>query len=109
MNNKIKKINGGISLIGMLILGFIIILILSYYKISLKSVVESPVAQDNIQYVQGQGRDIWTDYLQKPADYLWNKVFKDILWASFINNMERIRDGKKTELEEAAPVLNIKN
>jgi len=103
---KTKK-KGGISLIGILVLGFILILVLSYYKISIKSVIESPEAQSNIQYVGGKSRNLWDDYLKKPANYFWNKVVVDLLWKSFSNNMERIRDGKSTDLENTVSNINI--
>lgn len=102
-NNKLKK---GISIIGILFLGFIIILVLSYFKISVRSVVESPAGQDNINYVGGGTKNLWDEYLKKPASYIWNDVFINIFWASFISNMERIRDGKPTDYELAAPSVN---
>ena len=105
---KFVKRKKGISIIGILFLGIILIFVLSYFKISVRSVVESPTAQDNINYVGGGGRNLWNDYLKKPASYLWNDVFMDIFWKSFINNMERIRDGKATNFENAAPVFNRK-
>ncbi|MCM2339172.1 MAG: hypothetical protein NDI62_01820 [Burkholderiales bacterium] len=103
---KTKKENKGISLIGILILCFILILVLSYFNISVKKVVESPVAQENITYVGGGSVSFWNKYLKQPASYLWNDVFVDIFWKSFINNMERIRDGKPTDYEAAAPAFN---
>ncbi|PIP68988.1 hypothetical protein CO033_02750 [Candidatus Nomurabacteria bacterium CG_4_9_14_0_2_um_filter_32_10] len=96
----------GISIIGVLLLGFILILVLSYFKISVKSIVESPEAQENIEYVGGGTRNLWNDYLKKPALYFWNDIFINIFWKSFINNMERIRDGKPTDYELAAPSLD---
>lgn len=101
--NKKKK---GISIIGVLLLGFILILVLSYFKISVRSVVESPETQDNIEYIGGGTRNLWNDYLREPASYLWNDIFINIFWKSFINNMERIRDGKPTDYELAAPSVN---
>ena len=103
-----KKLEKGISIIGILFLGFIIILVLSYFNISVKSVVESPTGQENINYVGGGTRNLWNDYLQKPVSYLWNDVFINIFWQSFINNMERIRDGKPTDYELNAPSSIIK-
>jgi hypothetical protein len=100
-----NKKNSGISLIKVLILGFIFILVLSFFNISIREVVESPDGQDNINYVKGTGVTIWEAYLKKPLSYLWNDVFVDIFWQSFISNMERIRDGKPTDYELAAPVL----
>ena len=102
---KSIKQNRGLSILGIIILGFILILVLSYFKINVKSVVESPDGQSNINYVKGTSMTIWQAYLQKPAAYLWNDVFIKIFWQSFINNMERIRDGKPTDFEEAAPKI----
>ena len=105
MINFDEKIKG-ISIIGVLFLGFILILVLSYFKISVKSIVESPEAQENIEYVGRGTRNLWNDYLQEPASYLWNDIFINIFWKSFINNMERIRDGKPTDYELAAPSVD---
>lgn len=100
------KRNKGISIIGILFFGLIIIFILSYFKVSIKSVVESPEAQENIGYVKGGSVSLWEKYLKGPASYLWNDVFIDIFWKSFINNMERIRNGEPTDYEINAPSVN---
>ncbi len=92
----------GISILGILILGFIVILVLSYFKISVKSVVESPTGKENITYVKGTTESLWTKYLEKPAVYLWH-VWVDLFWKPFIDNMERIRDNKPTDTELYAP------
>ncbi|KKR65009.1 MAG: 2-oxoglutarate dehydrogenase, E1 subunit [Parcubacteria group bacterium GW2011_GWF1_40_5] len=102
---KIGEKKRGISIIGVLFLGFVLLLVLSYFKISIRSVIENPEAQDNINYVGGGTRNLWNDYLKKPASYLWNDVFVNIFWQSFINNMERIRDGQLTDYETVAPVV----
>jgi hypothetical protein len=106
-NLKNKKNHGGISLIGILVLGFILILVLSYFRISIRTVVESPEAQDNINYVSGAGISVWDKYLKEPANWFWEKVVKDLLWGSFENNLQRIKDGMPTEMEENAPRLNM--
>lgn len=105
--------NRGISIIGILILGVIVVLILSYFKIDIRGVVESPEGQNNIGYVTETGKTVWERYLQEPASYLWNEIFVGLLWRAFVNNLERVRDGQPTEIEEAAPelpqVLNYTN
>ena len=103
MKNEIKRNAGGLSIIGMIILGIIIILVLSYFKISIKKVVESPTGQENITYVKENSKTFWEKHLKDPANYLWSDIFVKIFWASFINNMERIRDGKSTDYEDFAP------
>ncbi|PIR68611.1 hypothetical protein COU49_00085 [Candidatus Nomurabacteria bacterium CG10_big_fil_rev_8_21_14_0_10_35_16] len=102
--------NRGISILGILIFGFILILVLSYFNISVRGVVESPTTQDNINYVSTSSKSFWDKYLKDPASYLWNDVWIEIFWQGFINNMERIRDGKPTDFDEAAPnVYNVPN
>lgn len=101
------KKQGGISIMGILILAVVLILVLSYFNISLRAVVESPTGQDNIGYVGGGTRNLWTTYLAGPASYLWNDVWINIFWQGFINNMERIRDGQPTDMDNAAKNLQI--
>ena len=97
----------GISILGILFLTVVIILVLSYFNISIKTVVESPTGQENINYVGGGTRNLWTTYLAEPASYLWNDIWVNIFWKSFISNMERIRDGEPTDFENAAPKYNL--
>ncbi len=103
--NKNKK--GGVSILGLFILGIIVILILSYFNISVRSVVESPTGKDNISYVTDGTKTVWDKYLKDPASYLWNDVWIKIFWQGFISNMERIRDGKPTDYDNAAQNLQI--
>ena len=105
-----KKISNkkGISILGILFWGVIILLTLSYFNINIKSIIESPTGQENVNYVKGETKSFWTAYLAEPASYLWNDVWINIFWKSFISNMERIRDGKPTDLESAAEDLKIR-
>ena len=103
---NIKK--GGISILGILLLGVILILVLSYFNISIKSVVESPTTQSNISYVTGSSRSLWNDYLQAPASYLWNDVWVKYFWTPFISNMEQIREGKLTNMQQMGPSVNLR-
>lgn len=98
----------GMSILGILLLSVVVILVLSYFRISIKSVVESPTGQENINYVGGASKSLWTAYLAEPVSYLWNDVWVKIFWKGFISNMERIRDGKPTDFDEAAENLKIK-
>ena len=104
-----KNKNGqrGISLLGILVLGFILILVLGYFNVSVEEVVESPQAQDNLEYVKGGTRTLWDRYLKDPVTYLWQDVWVDIFWEGFLNNMERIRDGLPTDFDQAAKKLEV--
>lgn len=102
-----KNKKGGISILGVLVLGVILLLVLSYFNISVKSVVESPAGQENVNYVGGGAKSFWTKYLAEPASYLWHDVWINIFWKGFISNMERIRDGQPTDFDKAAKNLQI--
>lgn len=99
--------NRGVSILGLIFLCFILILVLSYFNISVRSVVQSPTAQDNLHYVSDQGTSVWDRFLKSPFHYLWHDVWLGIFWKSFILNMERIRDGQPTDYQTSAPVVNV--
>jgi hypothetical protein len=98
-----NKKNRGVSLIGILIIGLVVILVIGYFNISVKKVVESPGAQDNLHYVGDSTKSAWDKFLKEPVHYLWQDVWINIFWKGFISNMERIRDGKPTDFQTAAP------
>src|SRR3989344_7636991 len=104
--SKFKNKQRGISILGVLFLTVVIILVLSYFNISIKAVVESPAGQENIEYVKGGTKNLWTEYLKEPVSYLWNG-WLNLFWRPFIDNMERIRDGIPTDLDNAAENLEI--
>ena len=70
---------GGISILSVLILGIIVILVLGYFHIGLKVVVENGDAQGKIHYhyldLGKVGENLWNNYLKQPASRLWNEVF----------------------------------
>ena len=99
--------NRGISILGILVLGFLLILTLSYFNISIKGVVQGPAGQENIGYVKGATKSLWTRYLAEPAHYLWKDVWVDIFWKTFIQDMKNIRDGLPTTIDKATPRVNF--
>jgi len=105
MRNFNKK--RGTSILGVLVVGMIIVFVLSYFNVNIKSVIDSPTGQENVNYVRGGVRNLWNTYLVKPVSYFWNDVWLNIFWKSFISNMERIRDGQSTDFDNAANNLKI--
>src|SRR3989338_3134541 len=104
---KLKNKQRGISILGVLFLTVVIILALSYFDISIKTVVESPAGQENIEYVKGGTKNLWTEYLKEPATYLWNDIWLEIFWRPFLDNMRRIQSGLPTDLDNAAEKLKL--
>ena len=84
-----------------------LVLIFSFFGVDIKSVAESPQTQKNIAYVVGIGKSVWDKYLSKPILYFWQNIFIDLLWESFVSNMERIKRGEPTDLQLMAPFVPI--
>ncbi len=104
---QFKNKQKGMSILGFLVLAAGLILILSYFNISIKTVVESPAGQENIEYVKGGGKSLWDEYLAESVSYLWNDIWVKLFWRPFVDNMERLRDGRPTDFDEASTGVQI--
>ena len=92
------------GLIRFLILVFIALVVLGYYGISVRQVVQKPTTQDNINYVWTGAVSVWDDYLRVPASYLWN-IFVNLIWVPAIINLESIKNGQPMDLQKNPPAL----
>ena len=91
----------------MIIVIIIAIIVLSYFGFDLQAIVESPETQGNLGYVWGLATLLWTDYLMQPVLYFWNNIFINLLWETFVSNLERIRDGEPTNFELNTPSVEL--
>lgn len=88
-----------------IILLIIAVIVLGYFGISLRTVFkEGGATRDNLEYAWQIVRTVWENYLRAPAYYCWN-VFYNLLWRSFVENAERIREGKPPVLLEGQPTV----
>jgi hypothetical protein len=85
-----------------IIIALIAIIVLSFFGYDLKAIIESPLAQKNLNYAQSGVDYVWEGYLKGPITYLYKNIFIGILWKAFIHNLGRIDAGAPTELEGAA-------
>ena len=102
-NFKNKK--GGFT--SWIILILIAVIVLSYLGFDLRAIIESDETQNNLGYLWGLGVMVWNDYLSRPVLYFWHNIFIDLLWESFVENMDRIKAGQPTTIEEMSPNLNV--
>lgn len=91
------KNKGGISILGVVLLGIILILVLSYFGFDIKSLVESPKTQDNLNYVGGVLQDIWENILKKPVMWVWNNVLEKLF--------NSLKNSDALNLDNMAPEL----
>ena len=83
----------------------IAIIVLSYFGFDLRAIVEAEGTQNHLSFVWGIGVTVWNEYLSRPVLYFWHNIFIDLLWESFVENMNRIKDGQATTIEDLSPAL----
>lgn len=106
MYNLIKKRNasrGG--LLRTIIFIIIALLVLSYFGLNIRAIVNSPAGQENFTYAQEIMINVWTNYLKGPATYLWNDIFLKLIWNPAIENLTKIKDGQPDSLTSSAPKI----
>ncbi len=84
-----------------------LVLVLSYFNVDIRGIIEAPQTQDNISYVTGAVVYIWDTYLSNPVLYFWNNIFLSLLWSSFTANLENIKNGQPTSFQEFGSLLII--
>ena len=97
---KIQEQRGFLKLILIII---ILIIVLSYFNIDIRGIIEAPQTQSNLNYAWGWVSLAWTEYLRSPVLYFWNNIFINLLWSSFVDNLERIKRGESHDFELNAP------
>jgi len=58
----------------------IALIILSYFGFDLRSVIESPQTQANLDYFWSILLNIWNNYIWKALVYLWENIILGIVW-----------------------------
>lgn len=78
-----------------LVVVIIILVILGLMGVSVEEdVVQNEVVQENTSYVWNGAVYVWETYLSGPVVFLWNEIFINIIWDTFAENMERLRNGE---------------
>ena len=80
--------NGFIKLLLIILAG---IVILGTLNVDLRAMLQKPMIQENFSFIWQGISYVWDAFLEQPAEYLWNVVFINLLWNSFIENLEKIR------------------
>lgn len=102
------KQTGERGLIKWILLIIVALVLASYFfDFSVKEAVEDEQTQSNFEYIQTNTTDFWNEHLKSTADYLWNNVFIDLIWESFVENMERLKDGENTVFEDSSPGVDV--
>ena len=94
-------------MVRLVLLIIVALAVLSYFGVSVRGVVESDMFRENFAYAWNWTEYLWENHLAGPARYLWYDVFLKVVWSAFLENMERIKAGKDTQIMEYAPSVNF--
>ncbi len=98
-----KYNTGNRGLVKTIILIVIALLILSYFGLNLRDIVNSPAGRDNFSYTQEVMINVWDNYLKRPVMYLWNDIFLELIWYPAIDNLTKIKNGEMNTIQSQAP------
>ena len=91
--------------IRLVIIIIIALIVLGYYGIDVKKAIQAPTTKSNLSYAEQIVSNVWHNYLEKPAKYLW-KVFIDIVWKPAVRNLIKIGNNESTDIDKLAPKLS---
>lgn len=72
-----------------------------FFDFNLKEAIEDEQTQSNFSYIKEQVLTFYNAYLRNTAEYLWNDIFIDLIWENFTDNLEKVKNGETTLIEEA--------
>lgn len=101
----INKKRGSLKWIFIIVIAIIIASF--YFDFSIQEAVEDEQTQSNFAYVWNNIVTFYNTYLSEKVNYLWNDIFLDLIWNSFVGNMENLKAGEMTSIELAAPIIEI--
>jgi len=87
-----------------IIIIIIALIVLGYFSINIADVIASPVVQDNLSYAWNLVKNIWKNYLQRPATWIWNNIV-NTLWNLFLQGLERLRNRETVDKIPKTTVL----
>ena len=67
------------GLVKMVILIVVALLVISYFGLNLRNIVNSPTFQDNWSYLKGIIIFVWNNYLSGIASFIWNSIIMPLL------------------------------
>ena len=77
-----------------IILIIIIIVVLSYFNFDIRGFFENDIVKNNFGFIWNWTTYFWDNWLRGPVEYLWNDIFIDLIWNSFVENLQRFKAGQ---------------
>jgi hypothetical protein len=82
--------------IKLILLIIVVILVLSYFGISLRKVAQSDTGKDNFSFIGDMAAkgwafivDIWNRYLATSANWIWNEIILKYIWGPLSQQLDK--------------------
>lgn len=86
-----KKSSGNQGFIKAIVMIVIALLILSYFGLNIRAIVNSPAGKENFSFTQELMIKTWDHYLKAPVTYVWNDIFIKLIWDPAIHALQNGR------------------
>lgn len=80
--------NNNEGIIKLIVLAVVAILILSYFRVDLRSVVQNETFQKNIFYLENGIKNVWNNFIDGPVAFLWNLITRASIFV--LSEIEKI-------------------
>jgi hypothetical protein len=77
----------------------IVVAVLSYFNFDIRGFFNSDIVKNNFGFVWDWTLYVWNNYLKGPLGYLWNDIFINLMWNSFIENLQRFKAGQGPDFQ----------
>ncbi|HEY4479377.1 MAG TPA: hypothetical protein VI981_03425 [Candidatus Paceibacterota bacterium] len=68
---------GLVKLVIVIVIGLIV---LGYFGLDLKEILQKPVVHNNLVYVWNFIVIVWNRFIEAPATWIWREIFIEIIW-----------------------------
>ncbi|MDE2038072.1 MAG: hypothetical protein KGI69_02505 [Patescibacteria group bacterium] len=93
------------GLVKLVVMIVIALLVLSYFGINLRRLVDSPTNQDNVAYIASSTAGVWNGYLKQPATFAWG-IFVSYIWDPALQGLIDLKNHKQTpDFGSSTPAL----
>ncbi len=82
-----KNIQTNRGLIKMIVIFIVILFVMAYLGLNIRSIIDSKTFQDNWTFIREGSVTIWNGYLKAPISYVWNVIFIPYIWTPIFNNL----------------------
>ena len=99
-----KRTSQNQGFIRTIIIIIVALLVLSYFGLNIRTIVNSPAGKDNFSFTQELMISTWNNYLKTPTLYVWH-LFADLIWNPSIDHLNKAKNGGNDNIKSSSPLI----